>query len=315
LTLAEGINVRNITTTSSHFNTSVPVEIWDFFDLITFRCPELLSAHDEEFLRKHSYAFKSESSRFPMRGFAGRRYHIVAPEQQALRRLVQLDVHLTCTEVARNWIMPEQQAAAMHAHFDKHFVQLWHGNRQLKWQGSSYSGQRKPQGYHHFAWYSDRPCKRTGEECFHLEGRYQGSVRLRRIGISRTQDLLNFNFQNYWSQQWKKYLRLWGIDFERLGRLHSNLRCHSKRKLARIRRTGRFVYNEDYEVGCRLYRYYGQHQDSHSTQQFIDQFGRGPYVIPITTLPDIPHTVKKSSGQVSCSIKSRVFDDVCEVYT
>ena len=131
-----------------------------------------------------------------------------------------------------------------------------------------------------FAWYADRRSKVTGEWCFHIEGRHVGVQAVRRAGVHHPRDLLTFDHEAYW----QKWLHLYEIDLERLGRYHLNRQTRERRQhpLLLKSRCG-FVYNRDRSVGSALYRALSVHPRQHcrSIQQFVATYGRGPFLQPL----------------------------------
>ena len=58
---------------------------------------------------------------------------------------------------------------------------------------------------------------------------------MRRIGLHYPRDLINFDFDAYFT----RWFRLYDLDLERLGRYHQNKLSGGKRKRARIEHYGR----------------------------------------------------------------------------
>lgn len=135
-----------------------------------------------------------------------------------------------------------------------------------------------------FQWYIDRESRITGElNCFHFEGKHEGSRAVKRLGISYPRDIASFSFDAYFS----KYVgTLYEIDFERLGRCHSNRRTGGRRKKPFIDEYGR---NLDLRVGHLIYRVLSLHPQSmyfpfNSLQRFTDRYGRGPFLKPYSIM-------------------------------
>jgi hypothetical protein len=115
--------------------------------------------------------------------------------------------------------------------------------------------------------------------CFHFEGRHGGAEAVRRIGIHRACDLVDFDFDAYFARR----MVLHGLNVERLGRCDANTSSGSRRRHARVDRFGPIDYNFDRRRGGNLYHVLSAHEDQpeRSLQQFIDQYGRGPFLTPV----------------------------------
>jgi hypothetical protein len=117
--------------------------------------------------------------------------------------------------------------------------------------------------------------------CFHFEGKHQGAQFLRRIGLRHPRDLINFDFDDYFARK----MMLYRLDLERLGRYDDN-RCTSrKRRTSQIETHGSLSFNVDFWRGAILYRRLSAHPGSNdsSLQQFVDHYGRGPFLTPLTS--------------------------------
>ena len=257
-----------------------PEAQYDFIHALRFRSPRPLNKTEIQYFRANAKSFAIRESH-PIRGLGNRVMTFVLPNESALKLLANIDgVHVNYVEIARDLILSsEQEAQAVNQLFDEHFVQPWHGKRDTKISHDTitYSGQRKRGSYNHFAWYSDRPAKLTGEwPCFHIEGRYQGANAVRKAGVNHPHDLLMVDFAAYW----RKHLRLYRVNRERLGRHYRNRRSGRRERQATIDQFGPISYNRDYATGCVLYRNFACHpkQQRYSVQRFVDRFGRGPFL-------------------------------------
>jgi hypothetical protein len=108
-------------------------------------------------------------------------------------------------EIALDWLVEDKHSAeALHGFFDQHFVQPWHYTQETSHhQATTYTGPSHRPG-RRFVAYSDRASKLDlGSNCCHIEGRYQGIVALRSIGINTASDWLSFDHHAFW----KKHLR------------------------------------------------------------------------------------------------------------
>jgi hypothetical protein len=122
---------------------------------------------------------------------------------------------------------------------------------------------------HWFEFYADRPCKLTGEpNCFHFEGKHAGAQYVHRLGLHHPRDLLDFDFDAYFARA----MRLYQIDFDRLGRFDHNRRTGDRRKRSIVEQIGRVGYNGDrLRVGL-LLELHSRHPDGSgsSLQRFVD---------------------------------------------
>ena len=129
-----------------------------------------------------------------------------------------------------------------------------------------------------YVWYADSESKCTrGPHCFHIETRCVGASALRQVGIQSIGDLVTFDHVAHW----RKYLRLFEVDLERLGRYHSNRRSGSRRQHVRLRHRGAFPRNVDRSLGAAIFHQnsLNEWQDFRSVQNFVDRYGRGPFLI------------------------------------
>jgi hypothetical protein len=95
--------------------------------------------------------------------------------------------------------------------------------------------------------YSNELCRRTGANRTHLECRFQSSAAVRSLGINSLQDLAAFDLAAFW----RKRLRFFQYDFEKLGKRFNDRHLNHA---PRIRRTGRFFENLDARTGHRVAR-------------------------------------------------------------
>jgi hypothetical protein len=276
---------------------SAPTEAkpYYFFDKMKFRAAERPT---DKLL---SFVSENSSSVDVRRGhpIAGRNLPssitIVAPNDAALLSISRQPWLVNEVEIARNTIPPDDHAAsAMHDLYDRHFVHPWHGKHEMTWfinektgKRITYSGQRinKKTGQLrnglHFAWYSDRHCKLTGEwPCFHLEARFVGAEAVReRAKIPSPAYLVNYDFEAFW----RKHDRLETIDTAYLGRFHLNRLEGKRRQKPRIEQWGPITCNVDLRMGGLIKRVECRHprQQLFSVQWLIDGYGRGPFLVPI----------------------------------
>jgi hypothetical protein len=216
---------------------------------------------------------------------------ILQPTPSALQFLARLDnsVLFNYVEIACDVIFVDPHALQRCLELFRHsFLQAWH---RLTMRVQAY-----PQGFttrdtpepgerrtgHWFQYYSDRLCRLTQEpNCFHFEGKYQGVQFLRRIGLRHPRDLINFDFDDYFARK----MMLYRLDLERLGRYDDNRRTGRKRRTSQIETHGSLSFNVDFWRGAMLYRRLSAYPDStdSSLQQFVDHYGRGPFITPLTS--------------------------------
>jgi hypothetical protein len=206
-------------------------------------------------------------------------YQIVNPSDRGLRLIAKLppSFMLNCVELALDLITDERTKWRLADLFDAHHVQGWHRQPIKHWpNGGTTTGSRR---FFH-AWYCDRPSKRTGEHCFHLEARLIGRQVLARHGVDQ-HHLIDFDDWSFWS----RHLDLYTLDKERLGRFHDNrLRGRCRRQPIweswcnkRVHR-----FNRDARDGHILFAG-AQRTDVNSIQHLVDHYGRGPFLQRIDT--------------------------------
>ena len=221
------------------------------------------------------------------------------PSPKALHMVARLDdAFVNYVEVTCDFVLGDHYAAEWWLdRFRDHFLQPWHRPTMgMKSYAEGDSTRQPPQPGqrrtgHWFQWYIDKPCRITGDpHCFHFEGKHQGIAAVRKLGIHRPADLVGFDFDSYFIRRMKLYT----VDRERLGRFHHNRRAGSRRQKSRDRWT-RYV---DRMRGNGIYRVHSLHpydrQDPeanihHSLQQFVDSYGRGPFLSPPHLIYDHVH--------------------------
>jgi hypothetical protein len=253
-----------------------------FIDVIRLRLRRELRNSEIRFLNENSQGARLNRGNY-IPDFITGVLTVNVPNRQALEFVASLSgAMVNYLEISVDLIFDQGEAERFHDWFNFHFVQPRHGKREsvFRVQGTtSYSGQRRRGN--HFAWYSDRPSKASGEvDCFHLEGRHQGMEAVDKLGIEHPRDLLNFDHRTYCS----KHLRLYEMDLSRLGRRHSNQRSRARRQKPRFCRHGGLVYDEDRAMGCVIFRHWSTHenQQQRSIQRFIDQYGRAPFLVRVS---------------------------------
>jgi hypothetical protein len=196
-------------------------------------------------------------------------------------------VLLNYLEISFEFVFEQPAVEAWLEFFMGHFLQPWHRksdhvgsyeNGGLTTRIAPDRGERRTG--HWTQMYSDRDSKVVGSsKCFRIEGKYEGVQFVRRIGILRPKDVLGFDFGSYF----KKWMRLYELDLERLGRTHHNKLASSKRKKSNVQTFGALRYNHDLSRGAVLYRALSRHKDGSgaSLQQFADTYGRGRFLKPL----------------------------------
>jgi hypothetical protein len=115
--------------------------------------------------------------------------------------------------------------------------------------------------------YADRESKITGEDCLHLELRFEGVRAVRRLNVHHPKDLARIDFVAAFC-----LIQVYELDLARLGRFHAN-------RMARTRRQK--TIDSDLKLGRRLYRRFAADARgrSFSLQSLIQNYGKGPYLI------------------------------------
>jgi hypothetical protein len=172
--------------------------------------------------------------------------------------------------------------------FRDSFLQSWHRfTMQVEAYPQGYTTRKPPESGERrtgqwFQYYIDRLCRLTQDPyCFHFEGKHQGVQFLQRIGLRHPRDLTNFDFDGYFAEK----MILYRLDLERLGRYEDNRRTGRKRRTSQIVTHGSLSFNVDFWRGAIFYRRLSAHSDSNdsSLQQFVDRYGRGPFLTPLAS--------------------------------
>ncbi len=258
-----------------------------FFDKVAIRIAKKLSNDWIACLRANSCSVSQKIGHHIVGSDKKFILTIVGPNDAALEFLARrISGFVNYAEIALDIDTPnEDDACELAQIFNYQFVQAWHGKKTtIHFHETTYTGPYRP-GIR-FVWYHDQPSKITGAvHTFHLEGRYQGTAAVRRIGINRISDLIEFDH----SQYWLKNMKLYEFDIARLGRLHANRNEGSKRQTPRIDSCkGDFSYDVDAATGRALHRKYVARENDvlHSAQLLVDRYGRGPFLrrVDISTL-------------------------------
>jgi hypothetical protein len=213
------------------------------------------------------------------------------PSRRALNLIAHRDdALLNHVEPARDLIFADYGHEDCFELFQAHFLQPWHRSRtQVHAYGAhgfshGFTTRAAPQpgerrNGHWFEFYADRPCKLTNEpNCFHFEGRHAGAQCVRGLGLHQPRDLLDFDFEAYFARA----MRLYQIDLERLGRFDDNRRTGNRRK----RSSDAALLRDDRLRGGALVLLHARHPDGSgsSLQQFVDSYGRGPFLTLVRPL-------------------------------
>lgn len=112
-----------------------------------------------------------------------------------------------------------QNSGMVHHFFDMYQVKLYPGKQRVsKFWGTSYSSQ-SPKVNCQICSYSDKPTKAPQvdipQPCFHFEYRLKNPQAIKRAGIERLDDLIDFNFRSFF----EKRLIFQEIDFSKFHRI------------------------------------------------------------------------------------------------
>lgn len=269
---------RQLGQTSERVQDHDQVSLWHFFDVVGVWLKEPLSAR--EFKAVNGACGKPllggwlrRDGPAPFNPSYCQGLRLLQPGQTALGIIAgRGDALVTYAELAADYCFIEREPVdAKSRLFNSKFVQLRHGMRTSTVFANGNGNTGKRGAGVTFQWYSDRPCKLTGEaECFHLEARIQGSRACKRHGITAS-TIASFDLAAWWDRQWaENKIGLYQIDAERFGRWLDN-RCKRKRRRHPI--VVRGFYNEDARRGALAKRILG------GLQGVIDAYGTGhPYV-------------------------------------
>jgi hypothetical protein len=210
------------------------------------------------------------------------RITLYQPQREALELLATLDgtILVNYVECALDLIVPADSDVDPSLDYIRNTVLLSHHTGVAKRYVSGFTSRQLPEGQRRAgSWYHaySAPCKLTGEiPCIHLETMHQSARHVRRIGIHQAGDLVDFDFARHFAG-----LRLFELDLERLGRYDSNQRAGSRRQKPRFDSAGN---NLDTLRGTRLYNDRALDDDGEylSLQTFIQRYGRGPFLRPLT---------------------------------
>jgi hypothetical protein len=261
-----------------------------YFDLVRGWVKQPLSLRQQAMLTRTCPKFHADTITADFDRRYRQRLQLPQPSEAALRLLIDFtgdDMLVNGIEKALDLLPPDQ---ATHYRLcdwlPQHFLQPWHKGYEMQfWFDDGFSTRPFTPGQsqrgHYFYGYGDQHCRIDGQLfCVHLQSCVSGAQFVRRLGkgIHRPSDLLPFDFVGYFS----KWLRLYQLDFERLGRFDVNRRSGGSRRTARLRHWGSLRVNLDRMLGGGLYQLHSLDQHGRrSLQQFVNSYGRGRYLTRI----------------------------------
>ena len=135
------------------------------------------------------------------------RLTLFQPSPEALIWLARRDVHMSYMEVSLDWTFEnEAEKDDAFAFVCRYLVKQHHRSGQgIRFVGKDgkftrYTAARGAPNL--IAMYADKPSKATGEIfCVHLDWRISRAYALRRAGIYKVSDLINFNHQEFCARQ------------------------------------------------------------------------------------------------------------------
>lgn len=180
-------------------------------------------------------------------------------------------MHLNGVEVSLDWTFDDPYQLDQADWFVRsHWIKRWHGKQRVKAKHDTHYWARKGSRNVPVV-YSDRPSRLTGEECcLHLDWRISGKEALQRVGIGSAQDLISFDFHQFWRTR----LLLYAVDLRKLGRAYNNrlvLKKENRRQpWLKTSSTRRFecIFDYDLRRGFLIMRLDGEGQ----SQRVIDRY-------------------------------------------
>jgi hypothetical protein len=201
---------------------TIPKRVLAYFDHCVFFARRVDHATASR-LEKAGFDIRDRYGRYP-----GKKLSIKGPSRSALHLISTIRADPYSAELALDMgyenLTPVRQAMRMG------ICQPWAGKRRVvDLGGTAYTGQRKPGRHQHFAMYSDKASRITGEtDTVHLEKRIQGLQLLRKIGIIDVPDMLDFDHVAFWRNTLPRLFLY--LDLSRYGRLLHNRSMHAKRR-------------------------------------------------------------------------------------
>lgn len=164
------------------------------------------------------------------------------PNEDALRWIADRDDALiNSVEVALDFAFStETELDECFLYLDQHLVRRWHGaHQQIRLvSGTRYDAQRRA---------PNKLVLYPIDLLLHLEWRLRGAKAVRSAGIKTGNDLLQFDFHQFWKQR----LLLLDVDREHLGRSIRNRKNRTRDRAPWIATIGKgFRINWDFRIGC-----------------------------------------------------------------
>jgi hypothetical protein len=271
-----------------------------------------LTLRQQQRLRQHCPGLYSENTIAKFDWHYRQRLQLPQPTEAALRILINCthdELLLNRGEIALDLLFADRPSLGAIVNQLQHMLlQPWHSGHQMQAFDDGFVTRRyepgQPKRGHWMHHYADQPCRIDGHpHCLHLQSCVQGAPLLRSRGINRPSDLLDFDFVSYW-QQW---LRLYRLDFERLGRFDANRCSGSTRQRPRIEQWGRLgAVNLDRMRGGRLYHILAFADDQRSDaeprslQTFVSNYRDGPRRPYLTRMPIIVSAITDTYSMGMC---------------
>jgi len=275
--------------------TPHPSAVYPFFDKIGVWVQEPLDLDERNAVRRHCLLKRKLYSDLRPAGFDPRwrqRLEIYQPTPKAVQTLLSLRRrhYFNYFEPALDWIYDDswdrdQARAALNHYFVKRYRRRDYDPPRD--YGTYYSGPRKTAT--NPVIYSDRVCKLTGELfCVHMDWRMRGKANLENAGIHSLEDLLQFDHRAFWQA---RLLLLAVDDLRRLGRIHNNHFCGTRRRRDWIEFYGSLYWDMDAWLGRILHTLF-------DTQQLLDRFGTKFAVRKCLVAVDASHLLPAQSDRL-----------------
>ncbi len=256
--------VRNIPDATVHSNTSPhhialtvagildqPLPAYAYFDRVQGWLKQPLTIRQQAELRQYcpNLHVLNAVAKFDHR--YRQRLQLPQPSAAAVELLIDCtddDMLVNYNEIVLDLLPPNWWTLdSLFEVFCNGFWQPWNRGKERQWYPVGFSTRPFQRGQskrgHWFHPYGDEPCRINDHPyCLHMQGRVQGAQFVRRVlRIKRPSDLLRFNFIGYW----RKWLRLYEVDYERLGRFDDNRRHGSRRSKPELAQWGGITHNLD----------------------------------------------------------------------
>jgi hypothetical protein len=274
-----------------------PLLAWGYFDLIAGWLKQPLSLRQQHRLRQYCPDLHCQNIVADFDHCYRQRLQLKQPNEAAVRLVMDYSddqMLLNSAEIALDLLPADCWA------YDDLLVVFWNGFRQpwnqckeMQSYPLGFSTRPYRRGYskrgHYFRPYADQPCRIDGHPyCLHVQSCRHGAQFVRRAGsagsagIHRLSDLLRFDFVSYWD----RWMPLYDLDYERLGRFDHNRHHGSRRSKPRLEQWHPLlpVMNLDSYEGYLLWRILSFDESSpdenhcHSLQHFVNAYGGGPFL-------------------------------------